>query len=681
MKSILPDKISLKIIIIVSFILLLSMFMTGIYFIRSERDLLFKVTHDKAVSLNKSIERLLLTMVTLGVLDVEEAFKDSIKQLGEKDVYEVRLVHSPDLAETFQNEQYVNKYKSKRGSEPQNETEQKVISGQVIEERVLIDVNGKRQPFIRYGSPIRADKSCLDCHYTKVGKTMGAFFSLISLEKGYEVIRRRTIQSTWLFILGFIFILTTLYLSLRKIVLRPIINISKAAQHIIEKQNLSARVKVTSADEVGQLGTVFNKMVGDLKISRDSLEEWAKTLEKKVDERTKDLTEAKSYTEDIISSMSDTLIVTDSSGKIKRINPALVELLGYGQDELIGKLVVSIFDEATARSFYETVIKEMMEKNVIKNYEAVYKTKSGEAVAVSFSVSLMSEVDQKPRDIIIVSKDIREIKHLLELEKQKALELKEAYEKQQELQDALIQAEKINAIGRLASGVAHEVKNPLGIIKQSAEYLEGKLVPTEKNAPQALRMIRDNIERADNIIRVLLDFSRVTKLEKKPEDINSILENSLILIEHKASNSKITINRQMGKDLPKVLVDKSKMEQVFINLLFNAIQAMPEGGDLFLRTYQLWLDKPKNYMGVSSEARFEPGDNVAVVEIEDTGIGISPENLKKVFEPFFTTKEPGQGTGLGLSITTNILNMHGGCIEMESQEGKGTKVTVSLKII
>ncbi len=675
------NKISLKIIVIVSIILLLSMLLAGVYFIRTERAILFEEAHAKAVSLNKSIERLLLTMVTFGILDVENVLKDAMKGMDERDVYSIKLIHSPDLAATFMDKQFAEKYKVMRDSEPQNEIEQKLISGQVIEDRILINVNGKQQPFIRYGSPIRVEKSCLACHDTKVGKTLGAFFSLISLEKGYQVIKNRTIYNILLFILGFIFILTALYLSLRKIVLRPIINISKAAQHIIEKQDLLKKVEVISDDEIGQLGIVFNEMVADLKKSRDGLEDWAKTLEKRVTERTKDLEKAKSYTEDIIGSMSDTLIVADSSGEIKMINPALVELLGYSQDELIGKPVTSIFDAETAKVFSESAIKEILGEQLTKNHEAVYKTKIGQGVAVSFSVSLMRGALNNTPDMIIVSKDIREIKHLLEMEKQKAVELREAYGKLQALQDALIQAEKLNAIGRLASGVAHEVKNPLGIIKQSAEYLNGKLLPTAKNAPEALRMIQDNIERADNIIRVLLDFSRVTKLDRKLEDINVILENSLVLIQHRASTLHIKIIRELAKDLPRVSVDKGKMEQVFINLLLNAIQAMPEGGDIFLRTYQKQFDKTDISVEVLEKNHFKQGDQVVVIEIEDTGKGISEENLKKVLEPFFTTKEPGQGTGLGLSISTNILNMHGGRLEMESQEGKGTKVIVTLNII
>lgn len=259
-------------------------------------------------------------------------------------------------------------------------------------------------------------------------------------------------------------------------------------------------------------------------------------------------------------------------------------------------------------------------------------------------------------------------------------ELKEAYANLKDAQDQLIQSEKFNAVGRLASGVAHEVKNPLGIIKQSAEYLEGKLLPSEKNAPGALQMIHDNIKRADTIIRVLLDFSRASKLEKKPEDINSILESSLVLIQHSPMLENIKIIRELGKDLPDVLVDKSKMEQVFINILLNAVQAMPEGGNLFLRTYRSRLNELKNGMGASGENYFKPGEEVLMIEIEDTGVGITGEDLKKVFDPFFTTKEPGQGTGLGLSVSKNILAMHKGLIEIESREGKGTKVIITLRI-
>ncbi|MDP2831217.1 MAG: ATP-binding protein, partial [Candidatus Omnitrophota bacterium] len=368
-------------------------------------------------------------------------------------------------------------------------------------------------------------------------------------------------------------------------------------------------------------------------------------------------------------------------------------IAGKLADQLKGALkdVSGKLDEAHV--FTKTGLHKLIEAGAVSDVEMNYKSKFGEKIPVSFSGSVMKDKTGRLIGIVGVAKDMREIKRLMHQEKEtaiakaeanverkKAKELEGAYKQLKELQDTLIQAEKLNAIGQLASGVAHEVKNPLGIIMQSVEYLEGKLLPSEKNAPEALRIIKDNIKRADNIIRVLLDFSRVSKLEKKPEDINSILENSLVLIQHRTVLENIKITRELGKGLPDILVDKSKLEQVFINIFLNALEVMPEGGSLLLRTYQAKLSKLKKGVGAREEDYFRLGENVLMVEIEDTGAGISPENLKKIFDPFFTTKDSGKGTGLGLSVTRNILIMHKGLIEIESQPGRGTKVIITLKI-
>ncbi len=687
------NKISLKIIIIVSFILLLSIIFAGVYFIRSERDLLFNRAYSEAVRINKNIANLWVTLVTMGVPDSGTILEEVMKEQKQEDILEIRLIHSPHLAATFLDKQLGEKYKSMREAAPRNEIEREVISGQTITERALTNINGKNIHVIRYATPIKANKRCFTCHDVKEGQVMGAFFSSISLEDAYRAIERRTVENILLFGIGFILILGVLYYSLRRIVLRPIIKISKTVQNIIEKQDLADQVEVNSADEIGQLGTVFNKMTGDLKKSRDGL------------------LESKNYIDSIIANMVDTLIVVDPEGIIKTVNKTVLDLLGYRQDELIGYPVDKIFVETDI--FKGSGLKKFIADGFVRDFEMVYLTKSGEKIPVSFSGSLMRGSDGKIVGVVGVARDMRQIKNLIiglekakgELgewakslerrvyERTKDLEqsqeaslnmmedLKEAYEKLQVMQDTLIQAEKFNAIGRLASGVAHEVKNPLGIIKQSAEYLKGKLLPLEKNAPEALRMIEENIERADKIIRELLDFSRASKLEKKPEDINSILESSLVLIQNSPMLANIKIIRELNSDLPRVLVDKGKMEQVFINLLLNAVQAMPEGGNLFLRTYQMRLSEPKNGLGASGENFFNAGEDVLAIEIEDTGEGISSENFKKVFDPFFTTKDPGKGTGLGLSISKNILAMHKGLIEIKSREGQGTKVIITLKII
>ncbi|MDD4981123.1 MAG: ATP-binding protein [Candidatus Omnitrophica bacterium] len=251
---------------------------------------------------------------------------------------------------------------------------------------------------------------------------------------------------------------------------------------------------------------------------------------------------------------------------------------------------------------------------------------------------------------------------LYEQASKRAEELKKAYDELKEMQDKLVQSEKLKAIGQLASGVAHEIRNPIGIIMQGVSYLEQIISPEAKEPRQTLSVVKDNVQRADRIVMSLLDFSRAAKLELHPEGIDSILEGSLGLVKTELKN--IEVAREIQKDLPKVLADKNKLTQVFINLFMNAIHAMPEGGKLTIRGFVKQLEEEK----------------AVVIEIEDTGTGISEENLKKVFDPFFTTKGQGKGTGLGLSISRNIIIMHKGLIEVKSQVGKGSRMIITLRI-
>ncbi|MDD4894367.1 MAG: ATP-binding protein, partial [Candidatus Omnitrophica bacterium] len=260
----------------------------------------------------------------------------------------------------------------------------------------------------------------------------------------------------------------------------------------------------------------------------------------------------------------------------------------------------------------------------------------------------------------------------------RAEELKIAYDELKEMQDKLIQSEKLRAIGQLASGVAHEMRNPIGIIMQGVAYLEQIISPQEKEPRETLSIIKQSAQRADKIVISLLDYSRASKLELHPEHIGSILDNSLSLVKTELKNIEVT--REIQEGLPQVLLDKNKLMQVFINLFMNAIHAMPEGGRLTIRSFLKRLEEAKKSMDGRQDNLFEAGENVLVVEIEDTGMGISEENLKRIFDPYFTTKGPGKGTGLGLSVSQNIIIMHKGLIEVKSQVKKGTRITVTLKI-
>ena len=259
-------------------------------------------------------------------------------------------------------------------------------------------------------------------------------------------------------------------------------------------------------------------------------------------------------------------------------------------------------------------------------------------------------------------------------------ELEKGLERLKAAQAQLVHAEKMEAVGRMASGVAHEVKNPLGIILQGINYFEGELPPEEKDNREMLQMMKESVKRADKIVRALLDFSRVEELKIEQQDINTIIESSIDLVLHKLKLNSIEYVCELGKDLPKMLIDRGKTEQVFVNLFNNAVDAMPKGGKLSVRSYLSELKAPGNRVGNRENDIFRLGEEAIIVEVEDTGAGIDEDIMYKIFDPFFTTKNRTEGTGLGLSVAKSIIDMHKGLIDVESKKGKGTKFTIVFKI-
>lgn len=286
----------------------------------------------------------------------------------------------------------------------------------------------------------------------------------------------------------------------------------------------------------------------------------------------------------------------------------------------------------------------------------------------------------------VVRESVREIDtKRMELEKQKEnLEminrnLKKAEEDLQSEHAQLLQADKMGAIGQLASGVAHEVRNPLGIILQGIASISRSRSLTV-NDRRLLAMVEEAVGRANRIVQGLLKFSRRAPLKLVEGSLNKVILNSLILVEKHLLLRKVAVVKDLQGDLPSVMIDTNEMEHVFINLMTNSLQAMPAGGRLILRTTTRKLTECKPGVGMRTTDFFKPGDSAVVCEIQDAGIGIPEDQIKKVFEPFFTTKPPGEGTGLGMSIVQSIIQSHRGFIGISSREGKGTTVTITLPL-
>ncbi|NIT14666.1 MAG: hypothetical protein GTN99_10610, partial [Candidatus Dadabacteria bacterium] len=227
----------------------------------------------------------------------------------------------------------------------------------------------------------------------------------------------------------------------------------------------------------------------------------------------------------------------------------------------------------------------------------------------------------------------------------------------------LMQAEKMSAVGQLAAGLAHEIRNPLNIIEGARYYLSTE-IDHGRNAEivdEYLEFIKNQVVRTNRLVNNLLNFSRPEEPSFKQVNLNSTLENAILLIKKQFTDNNIELCVDLDNSIPEVMGDQNQLWQVFINLLINASQCMQDGGELRVSTY---LEKGSS-------------DKVYII-FQDTGEGISEENLPKIFDPFFTTKS--KGSGLGLSISYKIIENHSGKIKVNSKQGEGTSFVIELPV-
>jgi two-component system NtrC family sensor kinase len=314
-----------------------------------------------------------------------------------------------------------------------------------------------------------------------------------------------------------------------------------------------------------------------------------------------------------------------------------------------------------------------------------------QTIAVTSTNEIGQLIDSFNRMIIRLKENQESLESYLE-------SLETTNKKLKEAQEELIRSEKLASIGRFAAGVAHEVGNPLGAILGYTGILEKGGVDQEE-AKDYLRRIEREIERINRIVRELLNFARPSKMEVREIEVNKILENTLSLLSYQKNFKNIQTQLDLQPDLPLIKGDEAQLSQVFINVILNAIDAMPNGGGLYIQTqtyvveYLLSDSFHRIYPARRKEdpvesdyfhlrkpdplsamlTKFSKGDTLVKTIISDTGTGIQKEDLERIFDPFFTTKDPDKGTGLGLSVSLRIVESMGGEIKVESDLGKGTK--------
>lgn len=354
-----------------------------------------------------------------------------------------------------------------------------------------------------------------------------------------------------------------------------------------------------------------------------------------VEAKAQELQRLQTYTENILESINVAVLALDSRGRIESCNRAFEELYGRTRGEIGGSLVETVLPQdiiASIRGVAGAIDWEV--RRPADLFKLYMENAVGRRLIVN--LSLIPLQDSASGGSLIVLEDVTE---------------------KVQLEDQLLQAEKLSSIGLLAAGIAHEVNTPIAGISSYTQMLL-KDTPASDQRKHILEKIEKQTFRAAEIVNGLLNFSRMNGSEFKEVNINNLIHDSLNLLEHQLQSCNIKVESQYDSSLPPVHGNQGKLQQVFINLFLNARDAMPKGGALTVQTAM--------------------NESMVIVDVADTGLGISEENIKKIFDPFFSTKAVGKGTGLGLAVTYGIIQEHGGRILVDSDNGKGAHFRVKL---
>lgn len=379
-------------------------------------------------------------------------------------------------------------------------------------------------------------------------------------------------------------------------------------------------------------------------IPKEWLEEQEKLYEKyKVIER------VYRFYRNIIQNMSSLLICIDMSGSVTFLNANAASTLGYSVEELLGKNLIDLFADPQKNG---KILDLMLIPNKrFESKEVKLISRQGQTIPIGFSTSPLIEKNEQI-GVIITFRDLTEINLM---------------KKQVERMDRLA------TLGELATGIAHEVRNPLGGIKTAAEVLEESFEEHDRRIELVSRIIRE-IDRVNNLLTDFFKFAKPVKPSRDYIDVESAIDSIYLLLAAQMNTRGITFKEEFSDVVPRIFADVHQVEQVFMNIILNAIQAMKDGGELRVRVYTTTLGEHPH--AAWSEDVFDQRLPFVAVEVSDTGPGIPRENLEKIFNPFFTTKS--EGMGLGLSICSRLVAENNGNIFVESEVGKGSTFTVVL---
>ena len=342
----------------------------------------------------------------------------------------------------------------------------------------------------------------------------------------------------------------------------------------------------------------------------------------------------KDFSENIVESLNIGVVTVDLQDRIESWNPQLEGLLGIPRNEALHRKLQDVLPG----DLVSEITSHAKNDHVSGIYKFRLETRANGRAVVNASIAPLVGKNGARLGRLILLDDITQ---------------------RVRLEEQMVQTEKLTSLGLLAAGVAHEVNTPLAVISNYIQML-AKQIPADDPRQQTIERIVKQTFRASEIVNNLLNFSRTGAAELIEVDINSVLEETLALVQHPLKTARVNVVKNYKEELPAVLGSITRLQQVFLNLFMNARDAMPQGGMLQVST--------QTYNG-----------SVAI-EVTDTGAGISPENLQRIFDPFFTTKATGRGTGLGLSVSYGIIKEHAGKVDVRSTPGKGTSFRLEFPV-
>ena len=427
-------------------------------------------------------------------------------------------------------------------------------------------------------------------------------------------------------VLTFILSLLVIYAS-KKQIAEPLEVLTEGAD-AIGRGELNRRIEINGKGELGTLAEAFNRMASNLEASNQKL----------VAER--------EHIQGIVDSIPEGVFVIDSQGRVTAWNQTMNLTFGLPLEKVLGKRLQEALPDVDSDDFWrmmDCLLNAEMEKCEVRDM----RVKAAPGQVLSAVGSPLKEAGKNEGGAVLVMIDITE---------------------RVRLERHIQQSEKLAAVGQLAAGVAHEIGTPLNVISGSAEYL---LI--DDPGAEELRTIVSEVGRITDLVKRLMTFARQEEPKVEPVDIVGLAESVLALLRRQMEKQGIHIEVNLASDLPDVMGDKDQLQQVFLNLVMNAWQAMPGGGTLRL----------EGQYDVNADATNQNGETLfpcLKLTVKDTGIGIFENNIQKVFDPFFTTKDVGEGTGLGLSIVHRIVEDHDGRITVTSREEEGSTFTVFLPV-